>query len=281
MTTDTTPRHLVETILKWLRRGLTLSMDTMAFMEATYSEPPERILATLEATPDVAEGDALVELIFFPDQALQTAIEPLLEAEALDPQGARQVAQDLVTQMPRVNVYLPHNVRPYAIRLRGATAQALVARLRVTKALIPEIGQAIRDHVNADDRLRVRVTVRNSNWQPAQNGVAVLVSLFKNIDSKQAAFWPFLDFVLVCLEEIGASGNAFRKLLARKGHLEHQLHRALRYERQRAQHNMETLLLQGERAPFCDVGQLQQQLHMVTTVLQWLPENTTMHSPVG
>ena len=280
MTTDTTRRQLVETILEWLRRGLTLSTDVMAFMEATYSKPPERILAALATTPDEAEGAAVVELIFFPDQALQTAIEPLLEAKTLDTQDARRVAQVLVEQMPRVNVYLPHTVRPYAIRMQDDTAQALVARLRTTKALIPEIGQAIQTHVNADDRLRVRITVRNSNWQPAQNGVAVLLSLFKHMDSKQAAFWPFLEFMLACLEEIGASGNASRKLLARKGHLEQQLHRALQYERQRGQHNMETLLLRGERAPFCDVGQLQQQLHMLTTVLQWLPENTTMHSPV-
>ena len=273
MVNDDKCLRLSDVIVQWLRSGITLTADVKDFIEATYPMLPTQALASLSSASIASDIDSLVELILFPDQALQTALEPLLTSQAYNVRDEDQIAQILVEQIPQVDVHLPQTSQPFKLPLQVDTARTLVERLRITKSLTSEIQQAIHAYVSADDQLAVRVHLRNANWSPAANGAEVLAPLFQNLDSAQAEFWPFLDFILVCLEEVEATGSVRRTFVARKARLEHQLQKTLRYERQRAQHNIETLMLQGERIPYCEAGTLQQQLHMLETVLQWLPRN--------
>ena len=98
MTPSASPAILddLEAVLRrYMADGITLTGDVRGFMTATFGDASADTLQTLLSDESNAERDSLLDLVFFPDQALQLAIEPVLECHRLTEEAVRLLASRL------------------------------------------------------------------------------------------------------------------------------------------------------------------------------------------
>ncbi|HSO18297.1 MAG TPA: hypothetical protein VLT88_02500 [Desulfosarcina sp.] len=256
-------RELLNRIADALARGGQLTEATLHYIEtALFAVEPRRLAAFLLDDAD-SERDTLLDLIFSPDPAMQLSLEPLLEAARFDAGQAREICDALARRTILAPIHMPDGSRLASIQLPDFVKSRYLDRLAVTWQLDPDLAAAIGSHVAPTRQAALKVRLRNTGRRHAPDQRALLVRYLQRMPDDHPDFGDCLDLVLSILPRSRVRLDAFHLLVEHKRNCFRSLQQAGRFQDLLRRSNMETLMLQGVRAPHASAEELMRRMRLV------------------
>jgi hypothetical protein len=271
-------RQLGEKIIARLATGITAEKAVCTYIDSTFSNPDLEKLKSIiedEANP---ERDSLIDLLLFPDNAFHLALEPFLLKTRFTRSDPETVVCLLSEVRPPVRVFLPIFNTPLVLDLIPWAAEELVRRLNICWQTDPSLKQVIDSKMAPDRRITVYVKLRNASLTLNPLKTRLLCRFFNATDDTQTHFWSCLDFVVGFISQMNA-GDGYEQLMKEKHHYIAATQYALKFEKMRSKSNMETLMLQGVRAPAIGAQEAAVQIDMIDRVAIALYGRTESSGP--
>jgi len=268
-------RPLEGAIRAALAAGIELTEPVRRYMEGTVGDASPAALQTLLADDSNAERDSLLDLLFFPDLTLQTAIEPILERYPPTAVDVDRLAARFKTENPAVRFLYPGSQAPVAATLPTSGVDAFLNRLNLTWQFASPVGEALdgvdsrilsRQNAPADDCIRLRVWMRNAALRQTPVQIRFLCDFMAWVPCDDQAFVDQLRFSLVFLNEHEDAANLYEALMNRKKFIFRHLLNARRSAERTARSNMETLIMTGVRTPHFDIARGERTLAMIDSI---------------
>lgn len=218
MTLDTQKKCelLAEEIAGMLREGIKLSSDALHFIDSTFSNPsPQELVNILEDKSD-CERDALVELIFFPDESIQVRLEDLLESLDLGKKEVQRVHELLLQKERRTTVYFPNAAKPLILQMPRSAVDPFLTRLNISNRLDDALVEVIHKNISENARAQAKVKLRNVRKILTGPKLHFLTAFFEDMNTSDNELIECLELVLDILDDLEANANIFSGLMARK-----------------------------------------------------------------
>jgi|GEM_PF-3569766 len=265
----TCSRAVARTLLQLFETGFAVDADAAHFIDSTLGCPGREDLLLLLSVPDSDEAALVLDLVIAPDDHIRQAVEACLADWPGAIVDTPSVAGQLPAPLPTTLLFsdargnIPCTVPRPAVK-------RLVFGLNLSKSIDPGLCEAIEKILNRrEDRLAVMAILRGCRVDltgPATSFVRAFIQRFPGAPDMYL-FVSHLRLLLQILERPGADSDLFEALAAEQAACLQTLFRAARLEKQMAQNNMETLMLQGGRGMLAvDIGDLKQRLNMLNAV---------------
>lgn len=275
---DSPAGRLAEAVARLFREGIHLSEAAWHFIDSTFGHPSAEALEALLSDEADPERETLLELIFFPDPGQQAALEAEIVRGGFSDRDEADVLSYLCGQPLEARLVVPSENRVLRVSVPEWAAAAFLRRLRLGRRLDPRLVEGVDRHVPEADRARVRVAMRNARFSQTEKKVRFLENFFREGASPGEDFLGMVDFLMGFLDDIGEEAGIYRALSERKRACFRALRQAVRFEEQLGRHNIETLLLQGVRAPHVDKEEMRRQMAMIDRICRAVFGRT---EPVG
>jgi hypothetical protein len=271
---DHTQRIGLARIIQALENGGRLTHAILDYVDAAlFSPEPDRLAAFLAGDTD-SQRDSLLDLIFYPDQAVQIALEPLLEAARFSAQDETQMHDRLMAQVIRARVNMPDGRQLARIRVPDFTKSQYLSRLNISWHLDPLVATAIEKGLPSSIRPIVKVRLRNAGICTASGHRGFLCRFFRRMTHSDPDYLVCLDLVLLLLESAGKGVEVYDLLVEHKRSLFRSLQQARRFDTLLGRSNMETLMLQGVRAPHVSPDALMTHMRLIDLICLRIFGNT-------
>jgi hypothetical protein len=241
--------ELIQILESVLSRRIRLNPEVLHYIDSTLAPGSARELCALLSDSGNCEAEAAVELLFFPDRALQESIEPVLAEAEFTTEEAREVTEALCRKNMEATVAFPDHRGESRLRVPATAAAQLVARLNITRRIDPQLQDAISEAA-ADPSVvsRLRVRLRNAAIQQSETQIAFLSALLRNAAADAEASRPLLellDLSLYLMEQSRPDADLYAVLMDQKKLLIRSLYAAEKSRAQLAEKPVEALLMQG------------------------------------
>lgn len=266
MNADEKCRLLAERIEKILREGIHLNSDVMHFIDSTFSSPCINELEKIIANHSDCERDSLIELIFFPDEEIQAKLEDLLESHNYCREDENKVLDYLSSEQIGSTIHFPDNKGALSVKMPNEAAGRFLARLNIHKKIDKRISDAIDTGVSEKLKISVRVKIRNTVNEIAENKILFLCNFFEKMEDESDDFLQCLDFILTFLDETENTSNLFGALMDKKRFYFKNLQRAEKFRQQLEKANMETMILQGIKAPYISIEDEKRKMELIDKI---------------
>jgi len=269
------PDALEEALRRYMADGIRLTADVRGFMTATFGDASAATLRALVSDESSAERDSLLDLVFFPDQALQLAIEPVLERHCLTEEDVSLLAGRLKAVPVATGLRFPGVADLVTTVMPAFLVDAFLARLNLTwqpAAALSELMTRLDTrwlspiHDREEGCLRLRVHLRNAGLRQTPVQVLFLCDFFERLPFDDEDFVDKLDFVLVFLNEHEGATNVYQALMDRKKFLFRHLLKNRQTTEWAARTNMETLVMAGVRPSYFDVHAAERSLALIDRI---------------
>ncbi len=244
--------RIEEEVRGWFSAGIELEPETVHFIESTFGTLSYEALAELLAGESGGQ-EVLVDLLFSPDDALCCRIEGHLAPEGLSP-GQRSRLAERLHRNPLVTKILTGQI-PIQVPLPGDLVAGFLDRLCLDRSLDAAVAAAVSDHCTGADSLRVRFRLRQAGLSGTPVQKEALAGLMSARRPDEAAFWPLLE-ALIGFLKAAPGRDLFTALADRKQTCLRHLRLAADRSRTLERHNIETILIGGDRMPHVDAGAL-------------------------
>jgi len=195
--TKSQPWHgLLERIIASLESGGRISVPVLDYIEANLFAPDVERLSQFLTDDNDSERDSLLDLIFFPDEALQLALEPLLGVTPCSAGDEATLLDRLIVEPIDAMVRLPDNRPLVRIRLPGFIKSRFLARLNLAWHMDPEVAAAIDAGVSPRLQLAVKVRLRNAAISFSAHRRRFLAYFFERMADSAPDHLVCLDLVL-------------------------------------------------------------------------------------
>lgn len=261
-------RKLAEAVRNRFDAGIDLGESVRHFIESTVAEAEPETVAEVLAAPSEFGAEPLMELIFFPDEAQQIALEPLLEAE---PFGAGEEASVLAALDPpplAARLRLEWTGTEHVVPVPGWVAGDFLRRLHIGYRPEARILAALDRFLEPAEALRFRVRFRNARFVAAERTIRLLERFLERYPGGAPKRRSAFDFLLGFLPGIPESGSVYGALLHRKRRVLRALAQARDDEARRRKSNMEILLMQGFRTGHVDVAAAERELVLLDEIAE-------------
>lgn len=268
MTCNSVPTHcllLAQKIGAIFENGLTLSEDARHYIESTFLCPSWEELQEIFSDSSGCETESLLELIFFPDEAIQLELEELLAAYPFEQKDEKRVIAALFARPVETVLILPGD-RRLIMSVPQAAAAQFVARLNISRKIDARINAAISRHVPPVHQNRFRVRLRNARLTATENRALFLSAFFEKMEAGQETVLACFDFLLDFLDELPSDDAFYRALMDKKRFYSDNLQKAIRSEQQLANSNIETLLLSGGRVVYVDKQDARRNIRLIDRI---------------
>jgi hypothetical protein len=240
----------------WLRKelesGLPVDDDVLAFMQATFGTNQ---LEELWPCVGDSETDSLLELIFYPDSALQTRFENQWGDTVFSYTDQQAVIALLTAPPPAAILRLPGDSAPLQCTVPDFAVEAFVQRLNITWQPAPTIKQALTNHLEQEQSTAARVLLRHATIAWHERQVELTAHFIRHMPAEAHDYAQCLGFLLAILSELGIHEDPYTFLVSKKRFCFQSLCKAEDFEQRRRKTNMEILMMQGERAAHGDIEQ--------------------------
>ncbi len=245
---------LVLAIREFFREGAVLGEDARRFIDSIFSDPSMEELEELLQDEENCERDAVMDLIFSPDEAFQARLEDLLEKGAYEQKDEDEALRMLASDPPRTVIRFPDAGAEFALAMPREMAAPFLTRLNIRRKLDDRLVHAIGKWPGENTRRAAKVRLRNSRFAMTEKRVrflrTFLGAFLDRVKPDQAEFFNRFDFLLGVMDEVDDESEMQDFFVERKGALVRDLQRAARMNDLLAKSNMETLMLTGVRSPY-------------------------------
>lgn len=245
--TVTTPSVLAgDAIAGLLRRGILLSDDVIHFIDSTFLNPSAAAVEQLLDDPAACEADSLAELIFFPDLAMQTALEPVLEDTVYTPDDVDTVIHQVLKTIRTVTVTFPHGRGGFSVALTRDIVQQLVHRLNLCRQIDPRLSAAVSRVISdPSERYRLRVRLRNLRQPLTPAACDFLCTAIEKMYGQSPFFDAASVLLLAFFEQNAPEKNIYDGLMREKKAILKAIARWEKNQTALAGQNVEMLMLRG------------------------------------
>jgi len=159
------------------------------------------------------------------------------------------------------------------------TRQFLV-RLKISKHLDAKLIESIRNYGDEKNCNRFKVKIRNSRFTATKNKTGFLRKFFDTIGARSDDVFECLDFALGFLDEIKKDSDIYQALMAKKKFYFISLQKAKKMEARLEKHNIETLMLQGERVILINPADVRKKMRIIDRISRAVFGNTEYFEPL-
>jgi len=259
-------RLLAEEIAAIFKDGIILSKEARHYIDSTFSSPSCGELAGILDDASGCETQSLLEMIFFPDEAQQIRLEPILATYHFEGSDSRKVLSLLLTQGPETVLLFPESKDELRIKVPREAAARFIARLNIHKRIDARLRESLERHAGEALGARFKVGLRNTRFEFSENKVAFFKRFFESMKPESALAFDCFDFLLVFFDELKDDRHIYRGLMDKKRFYFKNLQKVLRAEAQLEKSNMETLILQGGRMFFFDKEAAGQNMRLIDEI---------------
>jgi len=258
--------QLAHEIRKVLGNGITLGSDVVHYIDSTFSNPTVEELQAILHDDSNCEKDSLMELLFFPDESMQLALEEMLENLQLGKQDEDKVLEALCREALQVNMRLPEDRGSLNLVFARDVAPGFIARLHISKHLDRKLREFINKYADENARNGYKVKIRNSRFSPGEHKIQFLCNFFEMLGPQSHDFNICLDFALSFLDELPEDQDLYQALMTKKRFYLRSLQKAKKLETQLQKSNLETLLSQGKRVILVDKADARKKMLIIDRI---------------
>ena len=186
-------KQIADKIIEILQRGLAINADTQHYIDSTFSNPSIEALDKLLQDESSCETDSLMELLFYPDEAVQVQLEDLLEDAQLQPEDEIAIQAQVCRQPFQTRFRFRDSRGTLKMAVSPDNVDAFIQRLNLSRSLDPKIRAAIGQHVRRALQTRCRVKFRNAKPITAPDKILFLQSFFEKIN------WMMMRFLNISI----------------------------------------------------------------------------------
>ena len=259
--------ELLETITRALQNSGQLSESIITFIDtALFPVQPKALAAFLTDDESESERDSLLDLIFSPDLAAQLALEPLLESVCWSAEDLAALHDGLQASPIHASIKMPDGTPLAAIPVPDYIQSRFLERLNLSWQLEPRFRSSIDEGLSAEMALQVKVRLRNVNFLPNADQQIVFCRFFERMPDDDPDYLACMDLFLSLMGKDVSAQDVYEHLVDHKRFLFRSLQQAKRFEALLRHSNMETLMLQGVRAPHAPQGELTLQMRLIDLI---------------
>ena len=259
-------RDLAETIAAVSAARVPLPSQAVKYARSIFGDKADIFLLVEEDAS--SEAACLAELLFFPDESFQTAVEASLLAGALSPEQIRRLKEILEASPPVFCFAAQSGKTPHPLSMPSWAVSGFVDRLRLDRMIPGAVRTAVNRWENAPDRLLAFVKLRNAGKLTDGQSADFLVRLFDGLVPEPPDKWDLLDLALELLGMRPPALDMFPALCFIKGRFLHMLKQQRETERLMAKGAMETLLLQKIPVAALDEAALREKILRLDRISQ-------------
>lgn len=256
-------RDLSGRIVRSLKGSGRLTDVVLDYVDAALFAPePGRLAIFLKDESD-SQRDSLLDLIFFPDQTLQIELEPLVADARCSADDEAAIHMRLMAQPVIAPVSMPDGRPLTGIVLPDFIKSQYLKRLNISWRIDHRLAAAIEKGVAPAIVPVVRVRLRNAGVSFSSSQLKFLCRFFERMADDSPDFLACLDLALSIPASSCAGGDIYATLIENKRALFRSLGQARQFERRLRHSNMETLMLQGVRAPHAPPNRLKRHMRLI------------------
>jgi hypothetical protein len=259
-------QQIIDGIKALVTDGFVVDAATVQYIESTHGDlSPAQVKALLEDVTD-SEGEALLELIFFPDETIQIGFEPLLAHNPLNCNEVSEITRYFSSRSLITAIRFPLAGGKIVMNMPSSAMVRFIHHLNLDWQLDPRMGIVIDACFQGQRNLQIRVPLRNARIDLTPPRWTFLKYFLQNFSPAHGDFDPCLSLVLALLPQMDSGTDTYHLLAEQKKHAFQTLLQAQRFQRLLQRSNMETLMLQGLRPPPESIASLRCQMRRMDAV---------------
>ncbi len=271
---------LVQDIEDILQQGLPVDSGVQHYIDSTFSNPTLQELEGIILDDVNPDRDALLELLFFPDEDIKIRIETLLQNESLDSTVEEELISSIAAQKKTVTFYFKSD-GAFSLPMPEAAVRQFVYRLNLSSPLDKRLTAAIDRHVQDDLRAIVKVRLRGRVKNPQDDKIAFLCDFFKKMRSQSRLFLNSLNFIIHFLNELNTIDKIYDDLVNRKWFLFQNIQKSKMLEQKLQKSNIETLMMQGIRLTGIDMADTRLKMEVIDCICRTMFGKTEYFASMG
>ncbi len=246
--------------------GLRINDRDSHFILSTLPIAHLNEIEKLIRNPDGIEYDALMELIYFPDESSQIRLEDQIEAAQFQAREVETILTHLMAFESETHILSPERQLLMTLPTPRSGARAFLQRLNINRHLDFELIRAIEVCVDPIMASQYKVWIRNMTREPTKRDMRFLRSLFLKLAPQHQRRDQLIEFVLRFLEETQVDMEPLQGLVQYKQRCLRHLQRLGRFKSKRQNHNYETRIALGIREPYDDKQALMQKVVLLDEI---------------
>jgi len=271
---------IADEIKKILSKGIDLSDDVVHYIDSTFSNPTIEELQTILADDANCEKDSLMELLFFPGESMQVELEKTLERYKPQAEDENNILAYLCRDPLQVTFRFIDDRGALKLQIPEDVIRQFLVRLNISKHLEANLIASICNYGDEQNINRFKVKIRNSRFSPSDSKTGFLCRFFEKIGSRSHDIFECLDFVLEFLDEIKKDTDISPALMARKKFYFISLQKGQKMDSRLEKHNIETLLMQGERVALIDKVDARKKMQIIDRISRAVFGKTEYFEPL-
>jgi hypothetical protein len=272
-------RNLAEKIGEQLAKGMTAGKTVCTYIDTTFSNPSLNRIKSIISDETDPERDSLIDLLLFPDESFQMALEPFLLNQTFSPADEEWIALQISLARCTAVIFFPWLRGHIDLALVPERTRILVRRLNICWFPDTSLRKTIDRRVDPARRMAVYVRLRNAGPSLDRDGLRLLCRFFNTCDDTQIDFFADFDFLAGWVVRMNGE-DGYRQLMKERQRWSEAARYAVQFERMRQVSNMETLMLQGIQVPTVGIREAAAQIDTIDRLALILYGRIESTSPV-
>lgn len=261
-------RKLAGEITSYFEDGITLDSHTKRYIDTCIPDISFQGLANRICIKADFDDAPLMELIFFPDEALQLRLEPLLEKDIFNVADENEITKRLLEADIQTTLRETGSNATLPIQVPAFIFAPFVRRLKISRQIPQQLRDTIHKIIPTEEITRLKVELRNTRFPFSPQVTSFLDCILKRINPAAEYFRDCLDLVLGLLDEQKHESDPYLLPKAKRDVFIRAKHTAAEFMHQLQYSNMETLMLRGIRAPEISIEDADRKIDLLERVIE-------------
>ena len=258
---------IADALASILQQGFEVDASTRHFIESTLLDGSIKTIAAIIKKPAEFEAESLLELLFFPDEAMQLSLETILEQNPLELGEEEKLYRYLRLHPLPTLIRFDNGREVITCNLPPQCLRPFVTRLCLGKNQDQGLIDSVNRHAPSSLRNLIKVRLRNSKGRLSKRSIGILGCFFEKMDPEADDYMACCEFLIAYLDTLKQGRDLYESLCAYQRRCGRQYQQAVKFEKQFSQNNFETLLLTGVRAPYCDKNDLLHTIRIIDRII--------------
>ena len=267
MTEAQQKEKLMQAVKDSLSGDIHLSASVVHYMDSTLAVTSGEELAEFLMDTENCEAETAIELIFFPDEAMQEKLEPFLSDIRLTEADVAEIARILSQKDLQARLCFPDQRGQAILPVPETAIRQMMARLRLTHSIPAQMAGVIDQFLpDVHSAYLTRVKLRNARISQSANQIDFLSSLIKASGERADDFWQLLDLAIDLLEQTDPEADMYDALMAHKQFLIKAIRVAEKNHQTLASNTVEALIMKGINVSAIDIEAAREKIDRIDRI---------------